>query len=245
MASRSVSRCNRSVHVASVGRVTATSAGAPPRAIRQQRSAWVLVAVIWAGYFLVRALGAPEEVENLAKALLMPTLLVWVLVALRAAAPLWLVLGLIFATVGDIAIIYVFELGILGFLVMQLCYIVGFISLGAVAGLRARWPVALGYVVIWLAVNLGLGEQFGDLRIPILVYSLAICVMGALAAGVGARVGIGAALFLISDMFIAFGEVDIDFTGRAALIMPTYLAAQYLIATGWARRVDPNVVVPA
>ena len=28
------------------------------------------------------------------------------------------------------------------------------------------------------------------------------------------------------------------------VVMVTYLAAQYLIATGWARRVDPNVLVP-
>ena len=220
------------------------SAGSTQRAVRRQRSAWVLVAVIWAGYFLIRALGAPDALENLAKALLMPALLVWVLVAFEGAAPRWLVLGLVFATVGDVAIIYVFELGILGFLVMQIFYIVGFISLGAVAGLRARWPVALGYFAIWLGVNIGLGEQFGELRIPVLVYSLAICVMASLGAGVSTRVGIGAALFLVSDMFIAFGEVDIDFTGRAGVIMPTYLAGQYLIATGWARRVDPDLVVP-
>ena len=62
----------------------------------------------------------------------------------RLAAPRWLVAGLVFATVGDIAILYVFELGILGFLVMQICYIAGFLGLGAVRGLRRRWPAALG-----------------------------------------------------------------------------------------------------
>jgi len=128
--------------------------------------------------------------------------------------------------------------------VMQICYTVGFLGLGAWGGLRRRWSPALVYAAIWLAVNVGLGPQFGDLRIPVLVYSLAICIMAALASGVSTRVGIGAALFLVSDLFLAFGQAGIDFAGRSAIIMPTYLAAQYLIATGWARRVDPDVLVP-
>ena len=100
------------------------------------------------------------------------------------------------------------------------------------------------YAGIWLGVNLGLGPEFGDLRIPVLVDSLAICIMAALAAGVSTRVAIGAALFLVSDFSLAVGEAGIDFAGPSAIVMPTYLAAQYLIATGWARRVDPDVLVP-
>ena len=213
-------------------------------AIKRQRAAWVVVGIAWVGYFLMRALDVAQALEHVAKGVLMPALLLWVLVALGRAAPPWLVLGLVFATVGDIAIIFVFELGILGFLLMQVCYIVGFLTLGALAGLRKRWPVALIYAAFWLTVNIGLGPRFGDLRIPVFVYSLAICLMAALAAGVTARVGIGAALFLVSDLCLAIGEAGIDFPGRSVIIMPTYLAGQYLIATGWARRVDPDVIVP-
>ncbi len=221
-----------------------TTAGPSAIDLRRQRSAWLLVALIWGSYLLLRAAGAAGWIEHLAKSLLMPALLLWVLVALGSGAPRWLVAGLVFATVGDIAILYVFELGILGFLVMQICYTMGFLGLGAWGGLRPRWWPALGYAAIWLAVNVGLGPQFGDLRIPVVVYSAAICTMAALATGVSHRVGLGAALFLISDMFLAFGEAGIDFAGRSAIVMPTYLAGQYLIATGWARRVDPDVVVP-
>lgn len=195
------------------------------------------------GYFVVLAVAA-EPAARVLKGLLMPALLLWVVVALGHRSPPWLVAGLVMATIGDIAIDITFEAGILGFLLMQVCYIVGFLRLGAAAGIRRRWPVAVGYLGIWLAVNLGLGGQFGDLRIPVLVYSAAICLMAALAAGVGPRVGWGAALFLISDMFIAFGQADIDFALRSAIIMPTYLAGQYLIATGWAQRTDPGVRVP-
>jgi uncharacterized membrane protein YhhN len=219
---------------------------ATPSAIApvRQRSAWLLVGVVWVAYFLVRALDASQWIQHVVKGMLMPALLLWVLVALGSAAPRWLVAGLVFATIGDIAIIYVFELGILGFLVMQICYSLGFLGLGAWGRLRRQWAPALVYAVFWLAVNVGLGPQFGDLRIPVLVYSAAICTMAALGTGVSTRVGVGAALFLVSDLFLAFGEAGIDFAGRSAIVMPTYLAGQYLITTGWARGVDPRVRVP-
>ena len=209
-----------------------------------ERAAWLIVGVVWAMYFVLRALQVAEPIERVAKGLLMPVLLLWVLAALGSSAPRALVLGLVFATVGDIAIDIRFEAGIAGFLVMQVCYIVGFVGLGAARGLRDRWPVAATYAAIWLAVNIGLGPSFGDLQVPVAVYSLALCVMAALAAGVSSRVGIGAALFLLSDALIAVGEADLDFTGRGLLIMPTYLAGQYLIATGWVRQVRPEVRLP-
>jgi len=211
---------------------------------RRQRSAWVVVAVVWIGYFAVSATGA-QTAQDVVKGLLMPALLLWVVAAFGRQSPRWLVAGLMFATVGDIGIDITFELGIAGFLVMQVCYIAGFLAMGARAGLRGRWALALPYLVVWLAANLGLGSQFGDLRIPVLAYSAVLCTMASLAIGLGPRIAVGAGLFLVSDLFIAFGQADIDFALRAATIMPTYLAGQYLIVTGWGRRVDPDVLVPA
>ena len=209
------------------------------------RLGWVVLAVVWAGYFLLRALAVPESLEHVAKGLLMPALLLAIVGAMGRATPRLLVLGLVLAMVGDIAIDIMFEAGMAGFLAMQLTYIAGFVGLGAMPVLRRRWPAAATYAALWVGVNLVLGPELGDLRIPVLVYSAAICVMAALAVGVSARVGVGAALFLLSDALIAAGEADVEFSGRAALIMPTYLAGQYLIATGWARAVRPEVAIPA
>lgn len=209
------------------------------------RVGWVVLVVVWAGYFLLRALAVPESLEHVAKGLLMPALLLAIVGAMGRATPRLLVVGLLLAMVGDIAIDIMFEAGMAGFLAMQLAYIAGFVGLGAVSVLRRRWPAAATYAALWVGVNLVLGPELGDLRIPVLVYSAAICVMAALAVGVSARVGVGAALFLFSDALIAAGEADVEFSGRAALIMPTYLAGQYLIATGWARAVRPEVAIPA
>ena len=207
------------------------------------RAAWRLLAVAWAGFFVATWLGAPEPLERILKGLLMPALLVCVLVQGDARRYRWLVLGLVFATVGDIAIDVTLEAGLVGFLVMQACYIVGFVRLGAAQAASARWA-ALGYALVWASANLVLGPSLGELQVPVLVYSAALCTMAALGAGVNARVGIGAALFLISDTLIACGVADVDFAGRSALVMPTYLAGQYLIATGWLRRVHAAAWLP-
>ena len=212
-------------------------------ATTRPRAAWLLLLVLWAGYFLAAWLDVAVPVERVLKGLLMPALLLCVLATLRDRSPRWLAVGLVFATVGDIAIDVSFEAGLLGFLVMQVCYIVGFVGLGATRTRSVRLAAA-GYGLVWIVVNLVLGPTFGELRIPVLIYSAALCTMAALGAGVNARVGIGAALFLISDTLIACGQADLDFAGRSALVMPTYLAGQYLIATGWMRRIRRDVWVP-
>ena len=88
------------------------------------------------------------------------------------------------------------------------------------------------------------GAQPGDLRLPILVYSLAVCAMAAVAAGVDARVGLGGLLFLASDMLIGLDLADLDFPGRGTVSMVTYLAAEYLVVTGWARHLRRDAPVP-
>jgi uncharacterized membrane protein YhhN len=208
--------------------------GASGRDARAPLVATVVLVGTWTAYFVALHLLPWVGLERVLKGLLMPTLLLWVLAAAGPArTPRWLVGGLVFATVGDIAIDIDFIAGMLGFLVMQLCYIAGFVHAGALRRIRERWWPVVAYAAIWLAANLALGPQLGELRLPVAVYSLAICVMAALATGLHRRVGIGAALFVVSDALIAAGEAGIDLPLRSALVMPTYLAAQWCIATGW------------
>ena len=64
------------------------------------------------------------------------------------------------------------------------------------------------------------------------------------AAGVDAQVGLGGLLFLVSGMLIGLDLADLDFAGRGAVGMVTYLAAQYLLVTRWARHVRRDAPVP-
>lgn len=205
-----------------------------------------MVGIVWAGYMVLNLIGASGPIHTFVKGLLMPALLGWVMVALGAAAPRLLVAGLVLATVGDVGLEFdsTFLIGMAGFLAMQVCYVLGFIGMGAWPRVRRTWGIGAGYLAFWVAANALLGPHLGDLRLPILAYSLALCVMATFAAGVDRRIGLGGLLFLISDMLIGVGLADLGFPGRDTVVMVTYLAAQYLIATGWARRVDSQVVVP-
>lgn len=207
---------------------------------------WPVIGALWVGYLVLDLVGIDGWMKVLAKGLLMPSLLAWVVIALGQAAPRLLVAGLVFATVGDVGLMFdaTFLLGMAGFLAMQVCYVLGFLRLGAWPAVRGRWTIAAGYLAFWVAANAVLGPRLGELQVPILVYSLALCTMATVAAGLGRRIGIGGLLFLVSDMLIGVHLADLGFPGRGVVVMVTYLAAQYLIATGWARAVEPAVRFP-
>jgi uncharacterized membrane protein YhhN len=223
-----------------------TAETAAPAALSRQRTAWVIIGVLWLGYLLMDVAGATGPAHTAVKGLLMPSLLIWVVLALGAAAPRLLVAGLALATIGDVGLEFdaLFLVGMAGFFGMQVCYVLGFIGMGAWPRVQRAWPIAAGYLAFWVAANAVLGPRLGDLRVPILIYSLALCVMATFAAGVDRRIGLGGMLFLISDMLIGVELADLGFPGRGLVVMVTYLTAQYLIATGWARRIDPDVLVP-
>lgn len=72
-----------------------------------------------------------------------------------------------------------------------------------------------------------------DLRIPVAGYSLLLTAMAFRSSALGLRAGIGGALFLLSDTLIATGVAEWPQLPRPDFwIMATYLAAQYLLATG-------------
>lgn len=167
-----------------------------------------------------------------AKPLLAP-LLIWHL--LSHGRPDVISLGLVFATAGDVALLLdgqpAFLTGMLFFLGAQLSFIAGFVRRS-----RPLWWAYAGYGLLWAVANAALWERLGALRVPVLLYSLALTAMAAAAAGVCRRVALGGALFLISDLLIGLGAADLRAPAHGVLVMTTYAAALVLIATGWARQ---------
>ncbi|GAA2326756.1 hypothetical protein GCM10010170_001820 [Dactylosporangium salmoneum] len=167
----------------------------------------------------------------IAKPLLAP-LLIWYLVqhGRRDAVTV----GLAFATAGDVVLLVPGKLwflaGMACFLGTQVSLIVAFLGKA-----RPRTAAVIGYAVLWAGLNALLWGHLGPLRAPILGYSLALAAMACAATGVSARVGLGGALFLGSDLLIGVGAAGLDFPGRDVVVMATYAAALLLIATGWAR----------
>ncbi|SHN46714.1 Uncharacterized membrane protein YhhN [Cryptosporangium aurantiacum] len=166
-----------------------------------------------------------------AKPLLAPLLAVYLI---RRAKIDLVVVALGFATAGDVALLVdddvAFLLGMACFLGTQICLTVAFLRRA-----RARWWAFALYGLLWALANALLWEQLGDLRVPVLVYSLVLSAMAAAAVGVSPRVAAGGAFFLVSDFLIGLDAADVGVPGQPVLIMATYITALALIVTGWAR----------
>ena len=199
---------------------------------------------------------------SLLKAVLMPLLLFYVLSQIfrhggEKSAAFCATGALVLHCLGDIILELrgegVFVVGLAAFLVGHICYLTYIIrKLG-----KLRFPenavwVLSGLIAIGLALALTSGE--GKMIIPVAVYSLAL--MSYVATGVagllksdrtkksgmgllrGAKsaycfILYGGILFIISDALIALGAFrGLTFPYKGAVVMGTYLLAEFLLASG-------------
>lgn len=161
---------------------------------------------------------------------------------LGSAAPdryFWLILaGLVFSAAGDVFLMLPrdrFVPGLVSFLLAHLLYITAF---SQPAGFFAAPLLALPYlagagVLLWVLL-----PKTGQLRIPVIVYALALAVMGWQAATRWQTLSdtaslcamLGAILFMMSDAVLAFNRFVKSFRAAEAILLTTYFAAQTLIA---------------
>jgi uncharacterized membrane protein YhhN len=156
-------------------------------------------------------------------------------------------LALFFAWLGDCCLMFVnknslfFMLGLGFFLLMQLLYVYMFKSLSTRL-LQKKLPYVLAVVLCSVLVLWLVWPQSGSLKIPIVLYFLAILAMVLSALGYWARhhrhvwVFVGAALFMLSDSLIALNKFYSTLPLAGFLVMATYIAAQYLIVSSLAKR---------
>jgi len=135
-----------------------------------------------------------------------------------------------------------FILGLAAFLVAHLFFIAAFWHWkGAKKGLVQQKPwLLLPFLVFWAVLLSVLWPGLGDLRIPVLAYSLVIIVMTVSAHNLLNLLGkpfsqylaFGTILFVLSDSLIAVNKFAQAFAGASFAIMLTYIVAQYLIYLG-------------
>ena len=151
------------------------------------------------------------------------------------------VLAMIFALFGDVFLLFngetFFLMGLGSFMIMQLLYTYLFSREGA-NDTKKLLKISLPIIVLTLLVISLLWSNLGELRIPVLVYALAISSMvisaiyrkntlnGYLA------VVLGVILFLISDAILAISKFGGAIPYQDIIIMSTYMAAQFLIVRG-------------
>lgn len=197
----------------------------------------VACAAYLAGLFVL-----PDTAQLVFKALLLPLLMaaVW-------RSPTWpdkglLLSALLFSWVGDVVIGFQFILGLVAFLIAHLLYIALFHR--AITS-RAKtkpypwmaWALLGVYLIGFVIVLL---PHLGALKIPVILYSLIIGAMLAMAlrgrshwpAGVAAWIAGGALSFVLSDSLLAWNKFYAPLPLSALWIMSTYLFAQYAIVRG-------------
>ena len=82
----------------------------------------------------------------------------------------------------------------------------------------------------------GMGAFAAAQRVPVAAYSLLLVSMAVLASGRNREAAAGGALFVASDALIACGLAGINALPRQeSAVMPTYVAAQFLLAAGFLR----------
>lgn len=156
----------------------------------------------------------------------------------------WVVVGLLLSTVGDVFLMLPgdwFLHGLVGFLLAHLAYLVAF---GQRERFLARATPFVAYAIVAVGILAWLWPGIpAPMRIPVVVYVVALGSMAAQAAAIWwarrdrmtALAAVGGALFMASDSMIAIGRFGEPFDGQRFLVLSTYWAAQWLIARSVAR----------
>ena len=168
----------------------------------------------------------------------------------------WLMIGMVFAIVGDSCLMIrevdLFAAGLGAFLIMQLCYSRAFWLSGvSLTARRAVWLTAAAFAVydgIYLTLLRPVFVQnpaLTGLWWPVVGYMVCLSLMGTLAIRRGKTPGYGwvaagALLFILSDSLIAIDKFLTPIAGATWLIMSTYAATQYLIVLGMIRPYKPG-----
>lgn len=124
----------------------------------------------------------------------------------------------------------------IAFLLGMGCFAAGHVCYLLLFGWGRTHPaLGIGYgIALVVAVAVLWPDLPADLRIPVAGYSVLLTAMAYRSSRLGLLVGLGGALFLLSDMLIATGVADWPQLPRPDFwIMLTYLGAQVLLAQAY------------
>ena len=157
--------------------------------------------------------------------------------------------GLFFGLVGDVLLMFAdlnpnyFTLGLVAFLIGHLLYVSAFyldyIWNPAIEKKATRLALII-FALFCLGFYMYLRPHLGQMKIPVMIYSFVISLMGIMAVNRKGRIGslsfklilIGAILFVISDSILAYNKFVTSFNLAGVAIMATYMLAQYFIVIG-------------
>lgn len=188
------------------------------------------------------------------KALMVPMLVILFLFNLKPVANrlhMLMLAGLLFCWAGDVLLEVpkeyadLFLPGLGCFLLGHIMYLLTFILTPGGNYIFRKGPIFVLPVILYGACLVYyLFDGLGDMRLPVIAYAVVILTM--LTGAINRRnkvnsasywlVLAGAILFVLSDSAIAINKFGHNFIGSSIVVMTTYLAAQYLIVTGYIRQ---------
>jgi uncharacterized membrane protein YhhN len=195
------------------------------------------------------------ELRNFSKPLIVVVLLAWLCLStnLKGRFHKRIFSGLIFALAGDILLMFqngkqgFFIYGLIAFLLCHIFYIRAF-TLDHKSNPNHKTPYFLwavgAFAIFCSGLFFYLQPNLGALQFPVLMYAIIICVMALMAVNRYGKVNIfsfklilyGALFFLLSDSALAVNKFAQPIPQGGALIMATYMIAQYLIVYGTVTR---------
>lgn len=214
-------------------------------------SIWLILAVIFAGLEALAVGRDLRPLEFIAKPAVILFLMIWLYAetGLQGNA-LWFELGLLFSLLGDVLLLFIhprmFISGLAAFLLTHICYLIGFQDQLLHPD---AWSFFLLFFILWNGVRL-LRRIVGAVRareedrlvIPVTVYGLIVSFMlyaamstifdPAWTSGAAFFVSLGAFLFWISDLMLAWNKfVTLLASGRLPIIV-TYQVGQICLIAG-------------
>jgi len=186
-----------------------------------------------------------DTVHMYSKPMLMPSLAAYFFfsVEVKSKLAILVILALAFSWLGDIMLLFqafkplYFMLGLVSFLIAHVIYIVAFSK--SSQGFKPKiFTYSTGFLLALygLLLILLMWSGLGELKIPVMVYTTVIMLMGISAlfrkADGASKVLIGAILFITSDSLLALNKFYQSFVAAGFWVMLSYLLAQYFIVTG-------------
>lgn len=184
----------------------------------------------------------------IAKPLLMPVLIAWLISSKPISHRMLALTGLFFSWAGDVLLLFekngalFFTGGLVCFLLTHICYIIYFLKTRPIEPSLLKtqpwWIIlvpAYGTALVWL-----LFPHLADMKLPVMIYAVVICSMLLCSLHAFKSTSFpsryyfvtGALLFVASDSLLAINKFYQPFAFAGSLIMLTYCGAQYLIVTG-------------
>jgi uncharacterized membrane protein YhhN len=211
---------------------------------------YLIAALIFAALTALATWKKNRGLEFVAKPAVLTLLLIylWTSVGLRGAL-LWFALGMLFSLIGDVLLLWLdrmFLYGLVSFLLAQIAYVIGFNlppSVVSLWGLALAVIVALGSARVLRRILSALAEKGNTrMRIPITVYGLVITLMllsamlkltdPAWGAGASLLVALGAFLFFLSDIVLAWLKFVTPINHGRMINIGLYHLGQICIAAG-------------